>query len=547
MTSEKTPESNHHDDFSSAVATPIVTERSRLSAALVWVIPLLATLIGLALILKPMLDYGPSITISFKTAEGIEPSDTKVKYKNVDIGAVKRVQVSEDLSHVLVDVELSKQAKNFAVADTQFWVVRPRIAANGVSGLSTIVSGAYIGVDAGTSKQASHQFVGLETPPIITDEKKGRQFVLHSDSLGSLDIGSPVFYRRVPVGQVTTYTLDGDGEGVTLRIFINAPYDKYVNVASSFWHASGVDVRLDQHGLKLNTQSLATLMTGGIAFATPPTSLARQRAPNNATFRLSANANDAQYETNEPPVRVVLKFHQALQGLSVGAPVEFHSLMLGRVESIDLNYSPKHRAFHMPVTLLLYPTRLGFKHTTSAPQQASSAQWLNQLVQRGLRAQLRTGNPLTGQLYVALDFFPKAPAASLTQHSPIQTANPLFEMPTVSSTLTQLQIQVADITRRLAKVPFDQIGGQLSNMLKNADRLFKQLDTYTAPQATRTLASAQQTFKAAETTLQQDSPLQSDVHQALTELTRSLQSLNALADYLARHPEALIRGKVREE
>ncbi len=548
MASLKTPEPNHDADFSGPVATPIVQTRNRLTAALVWVIPLFATLLGLVLILKPMLEYGPTITISFKTAEGIEPGETKVKYKNVDIGEVKRVRLSQDLSHVLADVELSRQAKNFAVADTCFWVVRPRIAANGVSGLNTLVSGAYIGVDAGTSKRVNHKFIGLETPPIITGDQQGHQFVLHSDNLGSLDIGSPVFYRRVQVGQVIAYTLDQDGEGVTLRIFVNAPYDKYVNLDSRFWHASGIDVRFDQNGLKLNTQSFAALMTGGIAFETPPSHNNAQGAPNNTTFRLSANASDATHETNEQPIHVVLNFNQTLRGLTIGAPVDFRGIVLGRVEAINLAYASKQDTFRMPVTLALYPARLSqLTSTVRTPQPTDSAQLLGQLVKRGLRAQLRPGNLLTGQLYIALDFFPKAPAAALTKHLSKHTDKAVFELPTVPSTLGQLQIQVADIMRKLDKVPFDQIGGQLNSMMRNANRLFKQLDTYTAPQATRTLASAQQTFQAAEATLQQDSPLQSDIHQALTELTRSLQSLNTLADYLARHPEAFIRGKAREE
>jgi paraquat-inducible protein B len=154
-----------------------------------------------------------------------------------------------------------------------------------------------------------------------------------------------------------------------------------------------------------------------------------------------------------------------------------------------------------------------------------------------LRGQLRTGNLLTSQLYIALDLFPKAPPAKVNLN-----ADPL-ELPTVPNTLDELQLQVADIAKKLDKIPFDEIGANLNSSLKNANSLFKQLDTQVAPEARNTLTAARKTFADAQSTLQQDSPLQSDVHQALQELTRTLQSLNALSDYLERHPESLLRGK----
>ncbi|ALL64130.1 Paraquat-inducible protein B [Paraburkholderia caribensis MBA4] len=517
----------------------IVTKRGWLPS-LVWVIPLIAALIGVGLVVKSVLEKGPTINISFISAEGLEPGKTKVKYKDVDIGFVKTIKLAKNHSRVNVEVQLTKEAEDFAVKDSRFWVVRPRIGASGVSGLGTLLSGAYIGVDGGRSTETQTQFVGLESPPAVTVDQKGHQFTLRGESLGSIDIGSPVFYRRVQVGQVTGFSLDKDGTGVTVQVFVSAPFDQYVGSNSRWWHASGVDVRLDSGGFKLNTQSLATVIVGGLAFQSPPGQAVGVQAPNNMTFRLGSDEADAMREPDGEPVRVVMNFNQSLRGLSVGAPVDFRGIVLGQVTNIGVEYDPQTKNFNMPVTMDLYPDRLRRRSRGQpVPESGTEAsqKMLLALVNHGLRGQLRTGNLLTGQLYVAIDLFPKAPKATVDI-----TRDPI-ELPTIPNSLDELQLQIADIAKKLDQVPFDQIGNNLNAALKNADHLFTQLDKEVLPQTRDTLTAAKQTFSSAEATLQQDSPLQSDVHQALQELTRTLQSLNALSDYLERHPESLLRGK----
>ncbi|MEM5388610.1 MlaD family protein [Paraburkholderia phymatum] len=517
----------------------IVTKRGWLPSV-VWVIPLIAALIGVGLVVKSVLEKGPTITITFISAEGLEPGKTKVKYKDVDIGFVKSIRLAKNHSRVNVEVQLTKEAEDFAVKDSRFWVVRPRIGASGVSGLGTLLSGAYIGVDGGRATETQTQFVGLESPPAVTVDQKGRQFTLRGESLGSIDIGSPVFYRRVQVGQVTGFSLDKDGTGVTVQVFVSAPFDQYVGTNSRWWHASGVDVRLDSSGFKLNTQSLATVIVGGLAFQSPPGQAVGAQAPNNMTFRLGSDEGDAMREPDGEPVRVVMNFNQSLRGLSLGAAVDFRGIVLGQVTNIGVEYDPQTKNFTMPVTLDLYPDRLR-RRTKGQPVPdtgtEASHKMLQALVKHGLRGQLRTGNLLTGQLYIALDLFPKAPAAT------IDVSRDPIELPTIPNTLDELQLQVADIAKKLDQVPFDQIGNNLNTALKHADQLFTRLDKEVVPQARDTLTAAKQTFGSAEATLQQDSPMQSDVHQALQELTRTLQSLNALSDYLERHPESLLRGK----
>ncbi|HEF4736434.1 TPA: MCE family protein [Burkholderia multivorans] len=531
------PQGPQHDE--SRPPDPTISTKSGWLPSLVWLVPLIAALIGIGLVVRSVRERGPEITISFHSAGGLEPGKTQVKYKDVEIGMVKTIKLSKDLSRVLVEVQLKKEAEDFAVKDSRFWIVRPRVGATGVSGLGTLLSGAYIGVDAGRSQDVQTDFTGLEKPPAVTADQKGTQYVLRGDSLGSVDIGSPVYYRRVQVGQVVGFSLDKDGTGVTFNVFVNAPYDQYVGTNSRWWQASGVDLRLDSSGLKLNTQSLATVILGGIAFQTPPNQSSGALAPNNTTFRLAADEGDAMRDPDGQPLQVVMNFNQSLRGLGIGAPVDFRGIVLGEVTNIGIDYDPKTKNFTMPVTMNVYPERLGrrFRETIASKGEAARLEIVQRLVQHGLRGQLRTGNLLTSQLYVALDFFPKAPPAKVdVSHQPL-------ELPTVPNTLDELQLQVADIAKKLDKVPFDQIGANLNSALSNADKLFKQLDTQVAPEARDTLSAAKQTFSTAEATLQQDSPLQSDVRGALKELTRTLQSLNALADYLERHPESLIKGK----
>ncbi|AOI98902.1 PqiB family protein [Burkholderia sp. LA-2-3-30-S1-D2] len=518
---------------------PAISTKSGWLPSLVWLVPLIAALIGIGLVIKSVRERGPEISISFHSAEGLEPGKTQVKYKDVEIGMVKTIKLSKDLSRVLVQVQLKKEAEDFAVKGSRFWIVRPRVGATGVSGLGTLLSGAYIGVDAGHGQDTQTDFTGLETPPAVTGDQKGTQYVLRGDSLGSVDIGSPVYYRRVQVGQVVGFSLDKDGTGVTFNVFVNAPYDQYVGMNSRWWQASGVDLRLDSSGLKLNTQSLATVILGGIAFQTPPNQDSGATAPNNTTFRLGSDEADAMRDPDGQPLQVVMNFNQSLRGLAVGAPVDFRGIVLGEVTNIGIDFDPKTKNFLMPVTMNVYPERLGprFRETIESKGEPARREIVTRLVRHGLRGQLRTGNLLTSQLYVALDFFPKAPVVK------IDAARQPLELPTVPNTLDELQLQVADIAKKLDKVPFDQIGANLNSALSNADKLFKQLDTQVAPEARDTLSAAKQTFSTAEATLQQDSPLQSDVRGALKELTRTLQSLNALADYLERHPESLLKGK----
>ena len=518
--------------------------------SLVWLIPIIAAVIGIALMVKILVDRGPVITISFRTGEGLEAGKTKVKYKEVDIGEVQTITLSKDRSQVLVTVQLSKDADSFTAVDTHFWVVRPRLGASGISGLGTLLSGAYIGADAGTSEDTTKKFTGLEVQPTVTRDASGKQFKLHADDLGSLDVGSPIFYRRIKVGRVSAYDLDADGKGVTLRIFIDAPYDKFVGTNTRFWHASGMDIQVSSSGFKVNTQSLATVILGGMAFQSiddNPGALSKE----NTTFLLAQNQNQAFQEPDGRSVSAVLHFNQSIRGLTPGATVDFRGVVLGEVKSVGIEYDPVRREFDMPVVIEIYPARLGRKYAKDQAQSPYTQQQRIQfMVSRGLRAQLRTGNLLTGQLYIALDFFPKAPKVTVQESA-------MIEVPTVPNGLDELQTQISTITTKLSKVPFEEIGQDLqkslvtlNKTLTSAEKLAQTLNQDVAPEVAaamkdvrKTLDNADRTLNNADRTLSEDAPLQQDLRQTLQELSRAAASIKVLTDYLEQHPESLIRGK----
>ncbi|MGH7185631.1 MAG: intermembrane transport protein PqiB, partial [Pseudomonadota bacterium] len=254
---------------------------------------IVAALIGAWLAVQAFIERGPTITVKFKTAEGLEAGKTKIKYKEVDIGLVTEVVLGEDRKTVVATAELSKQAESFLIEDTRFWVVRPRVAGGQVSGLGTLLSGSYIGIDPGKGTTSRRKFTGLETAPIVTGDRPGRQFVLRADELGSLEIGSPVYFRRLQVGEVIGFKLAQDGTEVSFRIFVRAPYNRFVTAGSRFWNASGVDVALDAAGFRVQTQSLTSILLGGIAFQTPPDVKPGPPSEPNTEFTLFANQGEA--------------------------------------------------------------------------------------------------------------------------------------------------------------------------------------------------------------------------------------------------------------
>ena len=528
--------------------TSVVVDARRFPS-LVWLVPIVAALIGLWLVLNTWLEQGPTISIRFASAEGIEAGKTKIRYKEVDIGDVKAIALSDDRKAAVVSAQLIKSARDLLAQDSKFFVVRPRISGGTVSGLGTLLSGAYIGIDPGSSQESSKSFVGLESPPLVTGDAPGREFNLHGEEIGSLDYGTPVFYRHINVGHVTRYSLDPKGSSVEVGVFINAPYDRFVTSNTRFWHASGVDLTLDVNGLKVTTESLAALVEGGVAFQDLPDQPSpAEAAPPGTLFTLYPDRTQALRLPDQHGERFVMYFPESLRGLNVGAPVDFHGIVIGEVRSLGVEYENGGGFIRFPVEVDVYPDRLRSRvRNGSAPRSYSPAQnklIVDRLVAHGMRGELKTSSLLTGQLYIAMDFYPDVASASVdwSRTPPV--------VPTVAASLSKIQDTVGRIASKLDRVPIDRLSAQLSQTLTSVDATLKssrqligQLDSEVAPQATRTFNEAEQALRSANAVLAQDAPLQKDAQTALRQVAQSARALAALADYLERHPEALIRGK----
>jgi paraquat-inducible protein B len=532
--------------------------------SVVWIIPILAAVVAIGIAIQRVLSEGPTITIVFMAAEGIEAGKTFVKYKDVNIGQVTAVRLSSDYSKVEVTAKIDKSAAGLMVEDAKFWVVEPRVTLSGVSGLGTLLSGNYIGFEVGKSDKRQRQFTGIEVPPIITSGQPGRQFVLKAENLGSLGIGSPIYYRRLQVGEVIAYNLTGDGKSVDIKVFVNAPYEKYVNPGTRFWNASGLDVSVGAGGVEVRTQSLVALLAGGLAFDTPPFAAKAEPAAADTVFTVYVDKATAMKQPESTAARYVIFFTETLRGLSVGAPVTLLGLPAGEVTDVGLDIDPATMTIRGRVEVVSYPERLVAR---LQPKQAAGGEALvrsvqqrhaffqRQVEQRGLRAQLRSGSLLTGKLFVAFDYFPDAPRAK------VDWSRDPVELPVMPSEITDIEQKVNGVLAKLDKLPYEAIGADLTRALvsldqtlKTADKAVNRIDAEVTPglkttmeELRRTMASADGVLKSTDATLVgRDAPGQQELRDALQEIARAARSLRVLTDFLERHPEALLRGKSEE-
>jgi len=538
-----------------------VVPKKGMRISVIWIIPALAAFIAIGIAVQRIRSEGPTITITFKAAEGIEAGKSFVKYKNVNIGQVETVQLTSDYSRVEVRVKINKSAEGLIVEDAKFWIVEPRVTLSGISGLGTLLSGNYIGFEVGKSARKQLAFTGLETPPVITSDQPGRQFVLRAPDIGSLGTGSPVYYRRLMAGQVIAYNMTGDGRAVDITVYINKPYDQYVTPETRFWHASGIDVSVGATGMQVHTQSLVSLLAGGLAFDTPSFAATTEPAAADTVFSLHSDEATAMKHPESIAGRYVLYFTGSVRGLSVGAPVTLLGMQVGDVTDIGLDLDPKTLNIRGRVEIVTFferftkslrskqPAALNTHEVSIQERQKLVRKWVEQM---GMRAQLRTGSLLTGQLFVAFDFFPDAPKAK------IDWSSEPVELPVMPSAAHEIEAKLISIVTKIEKLPLEEISADLTKtlatldqMIKDADKALNRIDSEVTPALKTTLdklhdaiSSADQVLMNTDATLVgKDAPVQQELRDALQEIARAAQSLRTLTDFIERHPEALIRGK----
>ncbi|MBS0336771.1 MAG: MCE family protein [Proteobacteria bacterium] len=543
---------------------PVVKERG--GPSIVWLIPIITALLGAWLIVHTLTDKGPLVTITFRTAEGIEVNKTRIKYKSLDIGLVEGVRFSKDFSRVEVRARLSKEAAHFLRRDTRFWVVRPTLSARGISGLGTLLSGSYIEIEPGQGAPQA-LFVGLESAPVVNADEAGKPITLMARKLGSIDRGSLIHYQGIVAGEVLGYEMANDYRSVLIHAFVKPPFDRLVRSNTRFWSASGLDLSVGPDGMRVKTESLQALLFGGIAFDTPD---GQDSGPDDITglvFTLHDDQKAIQDQAYAAKIRYVLFFEDSVRGLTVGAPVEFKGIKVGSVIDVRLEYDERTTAFRIPVVVELEPERIleRGERMKKAPREAFQA-----LVKRGLRARLQTGNLLTGQLFVDLDMQPKAPIrlAGAGRTEP--------ELPTVQGNFEQMTTQVKGIVDKLDKVDIVAIGAELQSTLKgtasvaNSPGLDKTIADLGASLASlrsilhkvderaepitvnleQALAAARDALEKSKATmaavdgmLAPESPMHDGAVRLTQELSATARAIRSLVELLERSPQSLLFGR----
>jgi len=524
--------------------------------SLVWIVPIVAAAAAGWLWYRTIQEQGPLITISFHTADGLESGKTKVKLKYVEAGLVESISIAPDLSHVSVVVRMEKEVQQHLNEQTRFWVVRPRFGVQGISGLGTIVSGAYIEMEPGGGPPTS-TFEGLETPPISPNDAPGLKLHLQSERLASMDVGTSVYFRDVCVGLVESHTLDPEGRGVLIDIYIREQFAHLVRENSCFFNASGFDLRLGTEGVELRTQALESLLLGGIAFAIPPGEEAGPPAESGATYPIYDSYDDILDLRFSETDEYVLYFDGSVRGLSVGAPVEFRGIKLGSVTDIVMQFDPASQQIYIPVHI---ETQRGHIQIMG-DETFDRAEQMAAFVGRGLRAQLKTGNLVTGALFVDLDFHPE------TDVRLVGISKDVMELPTVPSTIESLEKTLGQLPEILASVQqtvdgFGELArspqiasalGHFEDAMAHGEELMSKLDhgmdgltnrvDETAGYTDTALQELRETLASLRNLTTDGSDVRASLVNSLDELAHSARSLRALTDYLEQHPEALLKGK----
>jgi paraquat-inducible protein B len=552
-----------------AVVRSKIDPRRRLS--LIWAIPVVTVIVGGWLAWRTLSERGPVITITFETAEGLQANQSHVRHKDVDMGVVQKVSLTADRARVAVTVQMNREAEPLLTDRAQFWVVRPRFFAGSISGLQTLFSGSYIDLlPAAEGGQPQREFTGLENPPVLQSDVPGRTFLLQAGRIGSLNLGSPIMFRDLEVGEVLGWDVGEMARSITVHAFVREPFDKYVHDNSRFWNASGAKFELGGNGLQVQIESLRAVVLGGIAFETPDDATSKAESPADHEFTLYDSEDAADASTFKRSVPFIANFTSSVSGLKAGSAVTLRGMKIGEVSSVSLMFDRTKDTVIVQVHFTLEPGRVSM---LDLPIGGGLDARMRQLVERGLRVKLESGNILTGQKQLAMDIYSDAGPGQLEKQGDD------YVIPALDTGSEDVATAATNLVNRLNDIPFESIGKSLDQTLAGVSALVngKQLsDSLGAVRATlgsaqalvdnlnHGLTPAMQRLPAIASGLEDsvsrtdklvgsldsgyggDSRFNRDLSQMLAQLTDAARSIRVLADLLSRHPEALIRGRTNQ-
>lgn len=527
-------------DVESVVVADVEDKPPRFQA--IWFLPLFVLAVGIYVVVQSYLEQGPTITIRFETAAGLQAGKTQLKALNVEVGLVEEVMLSEDLKHVLVTAKLNPGTRTLLREDTQIWVERPRIGAGGISGLGTLLSGAYIELSPGTGELGKRDFTGLEQVPATAPGVPGLRIELYSERANSVSPGDPMLYRGFRVGKIEATRLDLETSQIRYIAFIDSPYDQLVTPSTRFWNASGLNLEADASGIRLQSGSLTSLIVGGVSFDVPNIEDNGEAVADGASFRLFPDQRSSQTNPYVHGQLLVAEFEQSLRGLEAGAPVEYRGVRVGTVERVvsqfNLNeVSGDGRA--IPVFLRAEPGRFGLGDSEEGLENLDYL--LERSVAGGLRATVQTGNLLTGSLYVSLDYYPDEAPQAMGDYEGYKT------IPTLSGGLQQLERQIATLLDKVNSLPLETTVKELNSTITTARSTLASVNALVADESTKALParieSALAELERAAASFSEGSPLYGDADATLLELNETLASIRALAQSLEDQPNSLIFAK----
>lgn len=521
---------------------------------IVWVVPILALLIGGWLIYKNYASKGPVARVRFETADGIAAGKTEVRCRSVRVGLVKDVQLADDLHSVQVSVQMEPQGTTLLRQDSRFWVVRPRVSGADISGLGTLLTGAYIELEPGTGALGAIDFNGLEKPPPTNRNVPGRRLVLKAEEAGSLTVGSSVFYRGVEVGRIEDRELGPDGKHVVYNAFIHEEFMGWITENTRFWNTSGVDISAGATGLKVRTPSFTAMVSGGasfgVPFGLPP---GKPIGADGAEFKLYDDEDEAQNTLFHPDTKLLLMFEQSVLGLSKDAAVRFKGINIGRVLEVSFELAGSRSDARIPVLVELDSSMLC--RGLQEPAGKKNPELWDDAVAKGLRAALKSENLLVTGLYVDLDCYPTLPLAKM------EKIGELPVLPTVAAGFAQLEEKLTVIMNKLDALPLEEtmtsIGkaaDEAANTVAAARTTMDELNTAVAaarkildnPEMQAIPADLRETLTKLQQTVASigpDGAVQGDLLRTLDELRGSLRSIKSLSTTIDEEPNSVIWGK----
>lgn len=518
----------------------------------VWIVPLVALAIAVWLAVQARLEKGAVIQITFTEASDVIAGQTLIKLKDVQVGMVQSVRLSSDLKTVVLKVEIDRSVSEHLSENTRFWVVTPRISATGVSNLGTLISGVYIVMDPGEKGGHTSKFIGLDESPAFVSGQPGTQYVFRAQELGSLDIGSPIYFREIRVGEVTSYQLSPNSDYVDISFFIHAPHDALVRTRSRFWNVSGFGINIGADGIKAKMTSLASLVSGGVAFDNAISHEKSTVADSMHRFYLHPDRESVLEGQFDIEYFYVLKFSSTVRGLTVGAPVEFRGIKIGEVVNIELT-SAENIDNTLHVYIAMEPQRL---EPGTTPTREEVDKKIDKMIAQGLRAQMKTGSLITGSRYIELAFFEDQASATLIHGENVS------EIPTADDSIELITKQLSDVLDNVSKIPFDDIGKDLASSMSSLSVILGTLAEQNTAQKMdgavenlgKTLASANDalsqvaiTMKSIDQAIAPDSEFKYELTEMLKSVGDAAEAMGLLMNELNRHPNALISGAKKDE